>query len=109
VGARQVGPNIGQFLEADQFDDALADLGLASDPLTGNRYALAGGNPITYPVLEARVQDSRCGHFACSSEQPVTGKSPATPVHELPATAAGGRAAPSARDAAARAGLRRAA
>jgi YD repeat-containing protein len=48
MGARRYGPDIGAFLQQDQFDSALADLGLALDPLTQNRYALAGGNPISY-------------------------------------------------------------
>jgi hypothetical protein len=46
LGARRFGPDIGGFLQQDMFEGALADLGLASDPLTQNRYALAGGNPI---------------------------------------------------------------
>jgi RHS repeat-associated protein len=48
MGARRFGPDIGSFLQQDQFYGALADLGLALDPLTQNRYALAGGNPISY-------------------------------------------------------------
>jgi YD repeat-containing protein len=48
MGARRFGPDLGAFLQQDQFSGALADLGLATDPLTQNRYALAGGNPISY-------------------------------------------------------------
>ena len=48
MGARRFGPDTGRFLQADQLEGALGDLGLAADPLTGNRYALAGGNPISY-------------------------------------------------------------
>ncbi len=48
MGARRYGPDLGAFLQQDQYNGALADLGLALDPLTQNRYALAGGNPISY-------------------------------------------------------------
>jgi RHS repeat-associated protein len=55
MGARQFGPQLGQFLQADQYDGALADLGLASDPLTGNRYALAAGNPVSYIEVDGHI------------------------------------------------------
>ena len=45
--ARSYLPEIGRFLSQDRFEDAGADLALQSDPLTQNRYAFAGGNPIS--------------------------------------------------------------
>ncbi|MBY8870381.1 DNRLRE domain-containing protein [Micromonospora sp. PLK6-60] len=48
MGARRFGPDTGRFLQQDAFASALGDLGLGLDPLTQNRYALAGGNPISY-------------------------------------------------------------
>jgi RHS repeat-associated protein len=48
MGARRYGPDLNGFLQQDMFAGALGDLGLALDPLTQNRYALAGGNPISY-------------------------------------------------------------
>jgi RHS repeat-associated protein len=48
MGARRYGPDIAGFLQQDMYHGALANLGLALDPLTQNRYALAGGNPISY-------------------------------------------------------------
>ena len=48
MGARRYGPDLGAFLQQDQYYGALSDLGLATDPLTQNRYALAGGNPVSY-------------------------------------------------------------
>jgi RHS repeat-associated protein len=48
MGARRFGPDIGRFMQGDMLFGALANLGLALDPLTQNRYALAGGNPISY-------------------------------------------------------------
>jgi RHS repeat-associated protein len=61
MGARQFGPQLGQFLQADQYDSALADLGLSSDPLTGNRYTLAGGNPISYIEVDGHMLCPRAG------------------------------------------------
>jgi hypothetical protein len=48
MGARRFGPDIGSFLQRDFYSGALADLSLTSDPLTGNRYSLAGGNPVSF-------------------------------------------------------------
>ena len=47
MGARRFGP-AGRFLQRDYLGGALGDLGLSLDPLTQNRYSLAGGNPITF-------------------------------------------------------------
>jgi RHS repeat-associated protein len=55
MGARQFGPQLGQFLQSDRYDSALADIGLSSDPLTGNRYAFAGGNPISYVEVDGDI------------------------------------------------------
>jgi RHS repeat-associated protein len=38
MGARRFGPDVARFLQPDLFLGALADLGLSTDPLTGNRY-----------------------------------------------------------------------
>ncbi len=48
MGARRFGPDTARFLQRDVYNGATADLGLALDPLTQNRYALAGGNPISF-------------------------------------------------------------
>ena len=48
MGARRYGPDTTRFLQQDLFHAALGDLGLTVDPLTQNRYALAGGNPVSY-------------------------------------------------------------
>ena len=45
--ARQYRPDSGTFLSQDRFESAGADLALQSDPLTQNRYAFAGGNPVS--------------------------------------------------------------
>ncbi len=47
IQAREYRPEIGRFLSQDRFQSAGADLHLQSDPLTQNRYAFAGGNPVS--------------------------------------------------------------
>jgi len=46
--ARHYRPEIGRFLTQDHYASASADLLLQADPLTQNRYAFAGANPVTY-------------------------------------------------------------
>jgi RHS repeat-associated protein len=44
--AREYRPDLGHFLSQDRFESAVADDFLQADPLTQNRYAFAGGNPV---------------------------------------------------------------
>ncbi|MEW2326806.1 DNRLRE domain-containing protein [Micromonospora chersina] len=55
MGARRFGPDVGRFLQEDMFNNSLSDLGLALDPLTQNRYALAGGNPISFVEFDGHL------------------------------------------------------
>ncbi|MGP4100448.1 golvesin C-terminal-like domain-containing protein [Nonomuraea sp. KM90] len=67
MGARDYLPGINRFLERDWFNGALDDLDLAADPWTGNRYAFAGGNPITYVEIDGHLFGlslSDIGHLA---------------------------------------------
>ena len=48
MGARRFSPGSGSFLQQDAYDDALGDMSLSTDPLSQNRYSLAGGNPISF-------------------------------------------------------------
>ena len=50
---RHYSPSTTRFLQDDLYHGALADLGLATDPLTNNRYALAAGHPIYYVETDA--------------------------------------------------------
>ncbi|RAO32235.1 hypothetical protein PSN13_03927 [Micromonospora saelicesensis] len=52
MGFRDYDPGINQFLTRDSYNGALDDLSLAIDPYTGNRYAFAGGNPISNVELD---------------------------------------------------------
>jgi RHS repeat-associated protein len=76
MGARRFGPDIGSFLQQDQFSGALADLGLALDPLTQNRYALAGGNPISYVEWDGHVAQTLQQLENIKAEPAVTDPSP---------------------------------
>jgi RHS repeat-associated protein len=57
MGARRFSPATTRFLQDDAYSDALANLGLASDPLTSNRYALAGGNPLSFIESDGHVPE----------------------------------------------------
>jgi RHS repeat-associated protein len=47
MGFRDYDPGRNTFLSRDMYNGALADLNLVKNPWTGNRYAFAGGNPIS--------------------------------------------------------------
>ncbi len=70
MGARRFGPDIGAFLQQDQFEGALADLGLALDPLTQNRYGLAGGNPISNVEIDGHMVLADGGGGGSTSPNP---------------------------------------
>jgi RHS repeat-associated protein len=52
MGFRRFSPDIGRFTQSDLYHDALDDLDLSTDPLTQNRYAFAGGNPIGFVEVD---------------------------------------------------------
>jgi RHS repeat-associated protein len=60
MGARRYSASTGRFLQRDQYDGALDNLGLASDPLTGSRYALAAGNPVSFIELDGHEPAIPC-------------------------------------------------
>jgi RHS repeat-associated protein len=55
MGFRDYDPGLNRYLTRDTYNGALADLKLTTDPFTGNRYAFAGGNPITGIELDGHV------------------------------------------------------
>jgi RHS repeat-associated protein len=55
MGARRYGPDTTRFIQEDIFNHALGDLGLTLDPLSQNRYALAGGNPVSYVEIDGHM------------------------------------------------------
>ncbi|MGH2750230.1 MAG: RHS repeat-associated core domain-containing protein [Actinomycetota bacterium] len=48
MGARRFSSGTASFIQPDLYLGALANLGLSTDRLTNNRYALAAGNPVSY-------------------------------------------------------------
>ncbi|OAH13198.1 tRNA3(Ser)-specific nuclease WapA precursor [Streptomyces jeddahensis] len=55
MGFRNYDPGLNRFLTRDLYGGALADMSLATDPFTGNRYAFAGGNPISFVELDGHL------------------------------------------------------
>ena len=55
MGARRYGLDTGRFLQEDMFGSSLGDLGLSTDPLSQNRYALAGGNPVSNVEIDGHM------------------------------------------------------
>jgi RHS repeat-associated protein len=52
MGFRHYNPGLNRFLSRDMYAGGLADLNLTMSPWTMNRYAFAGGNPITMIELD---------------------------------------------------------
>ncbi|WP_336605870.1 DNRLRE domain-containing protein [Streptomyces sp. BA2] len=52
MGFRDYSPGLNRFTTRDMYNGALADMGLGVDPLTSNRYAFAGGNPVGFAELD---------------------------------------------------------
>ncbi|QIP85021.1 DNRLRE domain-containing protein [Streptomyces sp. Tu 2975] len=52
MGFRDYSPGLNRFTSRDMYNGALADMGLGSDPYTGNRYAFTGGNPTTFIEID---------------------------------------------------------
>ncbi|WP_258308878.1 DNRLRE domain-containing protein [Streptomyces sp. NWU339] len=52
MGFRNYSPGLNRFTTRDMYNGALADMGLGTDPYTGNRYAFTGGNPVSFVELD---------------------------------------------------------
>ena len=52
MGFRTYDPGLNRFLTRDSYNGALDDVSLGLDPWTVNRYAFAGGNPVTFSELD---------------------------------------------------------
>lgn len=74
MGFRTYSTGMNRFLSRDMYNGAMADMRLAFDPMTGNRYAFAGGNPLSNVELDghswASSNDGR--PFAVDSAGVVT-------------------------------------
>ncbi|TDO44048.1 intein/RHS repeat-associated protein [Kribbella sp. VKM Ac-2527] len=58
MGFRTYNPGLNRFTSRDSYNGALADLNLGTDPWNINRYAFAGGNPITRIELDGHINES---------------------------------------------------
>jgi RHS repeat-associated protein len=85
MGARRFGPDISHFLTPDFFYGSLSNLDLSSDPITGNRYDLAGGNPISFKEWDGHMLVADGGGGAATNPSPAA--PPATqPSHNSDAS-----------------------
>jgi RHS repeat-associated protein len=70
MGARRFSPDTSRFIQDDFYNDALGDLALGTDPITGNRYEFGGANPINFVELDGHLFGIGCklckkaGHYA---------------------------------------------
>ncbi|WP_170839686.1 RHS repeat-associated core domain-containing protein [Lihuaxuella thermophila] len=55
MGFRDYSPGLNRFLSLDMYNGALSDMGLTTDVWTNNRYAFAGGNPITNTDYDGHI------------------------------------------------------
>ncbi len=60
MGARSYFPTVGRWFQQDAYADAFDDVGLSLDPLTANRYAFTGGNPVNYVELDGHGAAPPC-------------------------------------------------
>ncbi|MFC5264964.1 polymorphic toxin-type HINT domain-containing protein [Kribbella qitaiheensis] len=58
MGFRDYSPGLNRFLTRDAYSGALGDLNLSTDPWNGNRYAFAGGNPISRVEVDGHINES---------------------------------------------------
>ena len=58
MGFRDYSPGLNRFLTRDIYNGALADLNLGIDPWNANRYAFAGGNPISRVEIDGHINES---------------------------------------------------
>ncbi|RZT06329.1 RHS repeat-associated protein, partial [Kribbella sp. VKM Ac-2569] len=55
MGFREYNPGLNRYLSRDYYNGALQDLALGTDPWNTNRYAFAGGNPISGIELDGHI------------------------------------------------------
>ncbi|MDG4822020.1 DNRLRE domain-containing protein [Asanoa sp. WMMD1127] len=64
MGFRDYDPGLNRFLTQDNYNGALDDMNLATDPFTNNRYAFGGGNPVSQVEIDGHFSLSDIGHAA---------------------------------------------
>jgi RHS repeat-associated protein len=73
MGARRFAPDTARFLQDDMYGGALANLALSFDPLTQNRYSLAGGNPVSFVEVDGHMVIADGGGGGSTSPNPDDG------------------------------------
>jgi RHS repeat-associated protein len=82
--ARPYRPQIGRFLTQDRYASASQDLLLQSDPLTQNRYAFAGGNPVNNIEFDGHYKGNEgAAQRAMKGSKTPRGKRKATKAEEF--------------------------
>ncbi|MGW6196975.1 golvesin C-terminal-like domain-containing protein [Kribbella sp. NPDC055110] len=82
MGFREYNPGLNRYLSRDYYNGALKDLALGADPWNTNRYAFAGGNPITGVELDGHCVMADEG--GCDSGASYSG--PIQPQQTVPQT-----------------------
>jgi len=72
TGARRFSSDAAHFMQPDRFFGALGNLGLSLDPLTQNRYGLAGGNPLSFIEWDGHLAVADGGGGGAASPNPVS-------------------------------------
>ncbi|MEU8888721.1 DNRLRE domain-containing protein [Streptomyces sp. NPDC048442] len=72
MGFRDYSPGLNRFTSRDMYNGALDDMGLGNDPVTGNRYAFTGGNPINLVELDGH-KPIECADAGMSCTKTNTG------------------------------------
>jgi len=69
MGFRTYAPGLNSFLSRDMYNGALADLSMGTDPWNTNRYAFAGGNPISHVDLDGHLAtELDSGGVSCDAQ-----------------------------------------
>ncbi len=81
--ARPYRPEVGRFLTQDRYEESQGDFELQSDPLTQNRYAFAGGNPVNNVEWDghhhcgaAQHETAACGSYVGAQRAAQTARTP---------------------------------
>ncbi|EGK14135.1 hypothetical protein HMPREF9374_0394 [Desmospora sp. 8437] len=74
MGFRNYSPGLNRFTTRDMYNGAGADMNLGTDQWTMNRYAFAGGNPVSGVELDGHVpMEVKDGHITAEEYHQATG------------------------------------
>jgi RHS repeat-associated protein len=93
MGFRNYDPGLNRFLTRDSYNGALSDLRLGTDPWTMNRYAFAGGNPVTGIEIDGHISGHDAAVVATAAEIQAWATTTGTKGHVTIDVGVGGRTA----------------